>query len=62
MKILVSDSLSKQGVEILQKAGLNVTIRPLGLTSGSAAKASAFEQAGIPHYENWEQLMAELEI
>jgi D-3-phosphoglycerate dehydrogenase len=28
MKILVSDSLSKQGVEILQKAGLTVDVKP----------------------------------
>ena len=27
MKILVSDNLSKQGVEILQKAGLTVDVK-----------------------------------
>ena len=47
--------------EILGKAGFHVTVRPLGLTSGSAAKAFAFERAGIPYYENWEKLILELE-
>ncbi len=41
----------------LREAGYDVTLRTLGLTSGSAAKKSAFERAAIPCYENWETLM-----
>ena len=44
--------------EILRKAGFDVTVHPLGLTSGSAAKTDAFTQAGVPHFENWEALIA----
>lgn len=46
--------------EILQKAGINVIVRPFGLTSGSAAKSSAFKRAGIPCYEDWGTLIAEI--
>lgn len=45
--------------EILQKAGFTVTVHALGLTSGMAAKAAAFEAAGVLHFENWESLMAQ---
>jgi hypothetical protein len=45
--------------EILRQAGFDVTIRPLGLTSGSASKVEAFTQAGVPYFENWESLIAE---
>jgi hypothetical protein len=45
--------------KILQAAGFDVTIQAVGLTSGSGAKASAFEGANIPYFENWESLMAE---
>jgi hypothetical protein len=44
--------------EILQEAGLDVTIHPLGLTFGSLAKIAVFKQLGVPHYENWEALIA----
>ena len=46
--------------EILQQAGMDATIRPFGLTSGNSAKAAAFQQAGIPFFENWMSLMNEL--
>ena len=44
--------------EILQKAGFQVEIRVLGLTSGIKAKAVAFANADVPYFENWESLMA----
>lgn len=44
--------------EILQSAGFKVTVRAIGLTSGSSAKALAFEQAHVPHFTNWESLIA----
>ncbi|MBI5839600.1 MAG: hypothetical protein HZB19_05805 [Chloroflexi bacterium] len=46
--------------EVLQKAGLDVTVRAFGLTSGSESKAAAFDKAGVPHFENWEMLMTRL--
>ena len=46
--------------EILQKAGLEVTIRAYGLTSGSAAKSAAFEQVGVPHFDDWNSLINQL--
>jgi hypothetical protein len=45
--------------KILQDAGFDITMRAVGLTSGSEAKSSAFESANIPHFENWESLMAQ---
>ncbi len=48
--------------EILQKAGLDVTVRAYGLTSGSAAKSAAFEQAGVPHFSDWESLIKQLDL
>ena len=48
--------------ELLQKAGFDVTVRVLGLTSGSAAKAEAFSQADVPHFENWEALIAGVDL
>ena len=46
--------------EILQKAGLDVIVRAYGLTSGSAAKSAAFEQAGVPYFSNWGALINQL--
>ena len=43
--------------DILGKAGLDVTVRAYGLTSGSAAKSAAFEQAGVPYFNTWETLI-----
>jgi hypothetical protein len=45
--------------EVLQKAGFDVSIRVLGLTSGVEAKAAAFEAAGVPHFETWKSLVAD---
>ncbi|MBI3167594.1 MAG: hypothetical protein HYZ22_03895 [Chloroflexi bacterium] len=44
--------------EILRKAGFDVTVHALGLTSSIPAKAAAFEAASVPHFENWESLIA----
>ncbi|MFN8411803.1 MAG: hypothetical protein U0Z26_05400 [Anaerolineales bacterium] len=46
--------------EILQKAGFLVQVYAIGLTSGISAKAAAFETAGIPYFENWESLIAQV--
>jgi hypothetical protein len=47
--------------EILEQAGLKITIQTLGLAFGGASKASAFEQAGIPFFDDWEALMDRVE-
>jgi imidazolonepropionase-like amidohydrolase len=59
---IVEDTLSgirsvQAAGEILQKAGLDVTVHTYGLTSGSAAKSAAFEQAGVPYFSDWETLI-----
>ena len=48
--------------EILQQAGMDITIQTLGLTLGSSSKAAAFEQAGIPFFESWELLLDRIKI
>jgi hypothetical protein len=50
------DSTLKAG-EILRDTGFDVIVRPFGLTSGSSAKAMAFQQAGIPFFDHWESLI-----
>jgi hypothetical protein len=47
--------------EILQQAGMEITIQTLGLTLGSSSKAAAFEQAGIPFFESWELLLDQIQ-
>ena len=47
--------------QILQQAGMGITIQAFGLTSGSSSKAAAFKQAGIPFFEDWESLMHQIE-
>jgi hypothetical protein len=59
--IVVEDTLggirsTQSAGEILQKAGLDITIRPLGLASSSPAQ-SAFKQANVKYYENWNSLI-----
>ena len=46
--------------EIFGKAGLKVNVRAYGLTSGSAAKATAFDEAGVPHYSTWDTLIDQI--
>lgn len=65
--IVVEDTLggiqsTQAAGEILQKAGLDVAIRPLGLTSNSPAKASAFDQANVEYYENWDSLTSAITL
>lgn len=60
--IVVEDTMggvrsARAAGKILREAGFDVTVRALGLTSGMAAKAAAFEAAGVPHFEDWESLM-----
>jgi hypothetical protein len=62
---VVEDTLSgvrsvQAAGEILQKTGLDMTVHAYGLTSGSAMKSAAFEQAGVPHYEVWGSLIEQL--
>src|SRR5690606_21297609 len=60
--IVVEDTMggirsTQSAGEILKKAGFNVTVRPFGLTLGSATKASTFEKTGVPYYEDWQTLV-----
>jgi hypothetical protein len=60
--ILVEDTVGgihsvRSAGEILKKAGLDVKVRAIGLTCGNAAKASAFEHAGVPYFHDWESLI-----
>ena len=48
--------------EILRQNGFNVPTYTLGLTSGSVSKIEAFTQAGIPHFENWDSLIADVNL
>ena len=48
--------------EILRQNGFNVQTYTLGLTSGSISKIEAFTQAGIPHFENWDSLIADVNL
>ncbi len=48
--------------EILRQSGFNVRTQAIGLTSGSASKIEAFQGAGIRHFENWESLIAEINL
>ena len=63
---VVEDTLSgvrsvQAAGEILQSAGLEMTVHAYGLTSGSATKSVAFEQAGLPHYHDWGSLIEQLD-
>jgi hypothetical protein len=60
--IVVEDTMGgirsvRSAGEILQQAGFDVHVHPVGLTSGNAAKAAAFEHAGVQHFENWDSLI-----
>ncbi len=60
--IVVEDTMGgvrsvRAASEILQKAGFKISVNPLGLTSGHAAKASAFKQADVPWFETWNDLL-----
>lgn len=65
--IVVEDTMggvrSTQAIgEIFDRAGFDVAVRVFGLTSGSAAKAAAFEVASTPHYEKWEALIKQAKL
>ncbi len=46
--------------KILQEAGFDVIIKAFGLTSGISAKKIAFEQANVPHFDSWDELITVL--
>lgn len=48
--------------EIFQKAGFDVTVRTLGLTSGSKAKAETFEAAKVSYFDKWKTLIKQMMI
>jgi len=48
--------------DVLRQAGFDVNTHTLGLTSGSASKVKAFTQAGVPYFENWASLIAEINL
>ncbi|MBL8103834.1 MAG: hypothetical protein JNM02_14975 [Anaerolineales bacterium] len=53
---------TQEAGKILNQNGFDVNIHALGLTSGSISKAEAFAQAGIPHFEDWDELMAKIDL
>jgi hypothetical protein len=64
--IVVEDTIgginsTLKAAEILQQAGMDITVQTLGLTSGSSSKAVPFKQAGILFFENWVALMHQIE-
>ena len=64
--IVVEDTMGgirsvKKAGKILNAAGFDVTVRALGLTSGSKVKADAFEQEGISSFSNWNSLLTEFD-
>ena len=46
--------------EILKEVGFDVDFQAAGLTSGNSAKASAFEDAGVQYFQDWDSLMKEI--
>lgn len=60
--IVVEDTMGgihsvRSAGEILKKAGLDVKVRAIGLTSGNSAKAFAFEHAGVHYFQDWQSLI-----
>ncbi|MBE0669749.1 MAG: hypothetical protein IH588_04105 [Anaerolineales bacterium] len=53
---------TQEAGRILNQNGFNVNIHALGLTSRSISKAEAFAQAGIPHFEDWDELITEIDL
>jgi hypothetical protein len=47
---------------ILRQNGFDITTHAIGLTSGSVSKIEAFSQAGIRYFENWETLIAGIDL
>jgi hypothetical protein len=65
--IVVEDTMGgirsvRSAGEILQKAGFDAHVHPVGLTSGNAAKTAAFEHAGVQHFENWDSLIQGIDL
>jgi hypothetical protein len=65
--IVVEDTMGgirsvQSAAEIFQKAGFDVHIKTIGLTSGSQAKATAFEKNKIEYVDTWEEIITKIEI
>jgi|GEM_PF-4800065 len=63
--IVVEDTMggifsARSAGEILKKAGFDVSVRAIGLTSGNTAKASAFRDASVQYFQDWESLIEEV--
>lgn len=63
--IVIEDTLggirsTQSAGEILQNAGFDVCVKLIGLTSGSSAKAEAFESAEVTYFETWEAIADEI--
>ncbi len=63
--LVVEDTMSGihstlQAAKILQRAGKNIVVRPLGFALAGSVKANMFQQAGIPFYEDWTSLMKQI--
>jgi hypothetical protein len=48
--------------EIFQQAGFDVHTRPVGLTSGNAAKAAAFKNTGVQYFESWDSIIQGIDL
>jgi len=63
--VVVEDTLGgirsvRTAGEIFQKAGFDVSVRTVGLTSGIRAKETAFKQNNVPYFRDWAELIGEL--
>ena len=48
--------------QILLQHGFGIITHTLGITSGSASKIEAFRKADIPYFENWNNLIDEVDL
>jgi len=48
--------------EVLIQAGLDVNVRAIGLTDGSAVKASTFKNVGVQYFQNWGSLIKAIDF
>jgi hypothetical protein len=60
--IVVEDTMggiysARSASEILKKAGFDLHVHAMGLTSGNSAKAAAFERAGVSCFQDWGSLI-----
>lgn len=65
--IVVEDTMGgirsvRSAGEILQQAGFDIDLHPVGLTCGNIAKAAAFEHADVQYFENWNSLIQGIDL